>query len=176
MSDYRIIHSDELYHYGVPGMKWGVRRYGEYTGPHKGIKKYRARKAQKVLTRLDEMKRDVKRMNRMNYNQKQSYNNAKAYWQQVEKSGQYKGGKIKRGVIKRSWDINRSMSFKERTARSVASSALTTAGSLYVQKKMNDKLGVKVDINKSEIGRKFIQDQLFRTAENEIVNKMFGHF
>ena len=26
MSDYKIVHSDELYHYGVPGMRWGHRK------------------------------------------------------------------------------------------------------------------------------------------------------
>ena len=26
MSDYRIIHDDELMHYGVPGMRWGHRK------------------------------------------------------------------------------------------------------------------------------------------------------
>ena len=32
MSDYRIVYRDELYHYGVKGMRWGVRRYQDESG------------------------------------------------------------------------------------------------------------------------------------------------
>lgn len=39
---YSAFYSNELYHYGVPGMKWGVRRYTNADGSlnAKGIKKY----------------------------------------------------------------------------------------------------------------------------------------
>ena len=30
--NYRIIYKDELYHYGVPGMRWGIRKQREVIG------------------------------------------------------------------------------------------------------------------------------------------------
>ena len=44
MVNYRIVKSDELYHHGIRGQKWGVRRFQNADGSLTSLGKKRAKK------------------------------------------------------------------------------------------------------------------------------------
>lgn len=69
-SDGNFISEEELYHHGVKGMKWGVRRYQNYDGSYTqaGLKRYS--KSMDEYTKADER-----------------YKTAKAQYKAIKKSG-----------------------------------------------------------------------------------------
>lgn len=167
-----------LQHHGILGMKWGVRRYQNKDGSLTPAGKNRkSRQATKVLNRLSKVESDGDRMSRMSSRQKQSLKNAKAYWKQVEKSGEYNTGKIKRNIIQREADRYRSHSLGERAAITGTSQAISVAGSTYLQKKglMNTGVG-DVDVSAASVGSSWVTSTAGGMLISELENKVFGHF
>lgn len=98
-----VPYSDELYHHGIKGQKWGIRRYqnpdGSYTSA--GLKRYGARNARQA--------------NALAKYQEREYRNAKAYYDSKEKALRNKINKLSDKI-----DKTTSPSRAERLSRKIS--------------------------------------------------------
>lgn len=174
---YAIVYSNsELSHYGVPGMKWGVRKMAQYAGRTaastgrliNNVKSKGALKgayqwhAQNVSRRLNSM--SDKRKKHMSARQRASYKQSKEYWnakaagktnKELKKEGSY------RGVIKRTYDSYRSRSLSTRAGVNFVNSLYSTTVSGHSLKESVPSSAVSTVIG---------------LAGDELVSKLFGHY
>ena len=101
------MNNKELKHYGILGMKWGVRRYQNKDGAltTAGKKKYRAKDSDSLITK--KVKEDLSKMTGEEFKQKYQVSNTR-YMKRVDKyidpymnSPLAKFGKKKKAQIKR---------------------------------------------------------------------------
>lgn len=71
MGTYVVVRPDELYHHGVLGMHWGVRRYQPYPKGHAGGKEVGAAKKVQQLSR-GEARRIIRKANKADYKRRQA--------------------------------------------------------------------------------------------------------
>ena len=142
---YAVVYSNKsLTHYGVPGMKWGVRKMAEQigkaarsysrlaknTGKYGLIRGTTTWHAQNVNNRLNNFSSERKA--KMTIRQKKSYDLSKKYWSERASGKSHrqikKEKKVKaRGFIKRSMDSGRSRSASARLGRAMAFNLINTA-------------------------------------------------
>lgn len=153
---------NDICHYGVKGMKWGVRRY-EYDGA-KGL---RQRHAVRVASRLQQVNMDAKRKSHMNANQVESLKKATKYWDARAKG---KKPASKRGFVRRWHDAYRSRSTKERAIYGGISAVSSTA-SQVMKGKM---LGLSPNIASTAVSN--MSASAISLGVDEVLNRLFGHF
>lgn len=163
-----------LQHYGVKGMKWGIRKKVPNVGKEisreirsaTNIVKYgwSTGHGKNVYGRLQNMKNDKSRMQRMSKRQKKSFSNAEQYWKN-RANGQGIYGSGERNIFKRSADSLSSYDPIVSIGRNYINSAfqLTARSAITGQPTGQTPLSLLGQTSAMELG-------------NRIIYRMFGHF
>lgn len=181
------MNQNELCHYGIQGMKWGVRRYqlpngsltkagkNRYKETKNGYEKIRGRSlrersADRVANDLELMKATYRnRMNMMSDRQYKSYDKASKYWS-ARSAGK---NTPHRGLIKRLDDRDRSLSLGERAAKSMLSGVVNNV-------RTNKTLEAMGMGDQKKSAGKIAADSVIGTAGSlamdELLQRAFGHF
>lgn len=184
-------YSDELYHYGVKGMKWGVRKAQNYIsnarssarrlagnmrneGALKGAYKWHAQNVSKRLHSFDDT-----RKGRMSNRQMQSYEASKKYWdkkaagktnRELKESGDY------RGIIKRTYDSHRSRSLQMRTAIYGYKCVNNVLKNNKAANKQLEMLGQDRRIGPGQTAATAALSTALTVGLDELQAKLFGHY
>ena len=168
-----ILYNGELYHHGIKGQKWGVRRFQNEDGTltSNGKRRYsRMFSSRDTYERIKAI-RNTGRMDYMSARQKKSLDNAEQYW---KARAEGKKPTVKRGIIKRQADRYRSYPIKARIGQSAALGVIGTVGSTAASTISNGPIAGLIAVHKG------ITNNVLTTAGNiaisELNNRVFGHF
>lgn len=155
---YEISKSNELYHHGIKGMKWGVRRYQNKDGSLTEAGKRRARK-QESKRISKQRKEDHKYRNTLTDEELNArINRLEREKRYSELSGRKK--KNNEGSI-----ISKAI----KTAAGLTTTAMAVAGAAYVMKSGVMKMAVrKITDNSIKAGRKAVDKMLVKHASNPV--------
>ena len=164
---------DELYHHGIKGQKWGVRRYQNEDGSltNSGKKRYSRMFSNKDTYERIKSIRNSGRMDYMSARQKKSLDKAEAYWK-----ARAEGTKPRehRGLIKRQADRYRSYSIKARAGQMAANGIISTFGSTIYTAATNG--GFAATVNFGQSAKNTVMATGGGLAISELNNRVFGHF
>lgn len=162
--------TDELYHHGIKGQRWGIRRYQNSDGTltNAGRRRYSHMFDSKdTYERIKNIK-NTDRIYRMSDRQRKSLDNAERYWKARAEGTE---PTVKRGIIKRNSDRFRSYSWKSRAGQAAASTLLGSLGQLDA---MIQTQGPVAALGSTAIST--VVGAYGTVGISEIMNKAFGHF
>lgn len=177
---YNYCYTNELYHHGIKGQRWGIRRFqnadGSYTAAGKnryGFDNPDRKKmgftdrmltynAQRTASRLNNMSRERKA--RMSSSQRRSYEMSKKYW---NARAQNKRPTEDRNIVKRTYDMWRAKNAASRTSIYAAQTAYQYA---------TRSLALTGEVDVKDIAKTTAVATGSSMVTDELLARIFGHY